>query len=309
MDRIGTSGQTTSDEAAAGSPLAVRSGPRRIGMLARILVLVIAVAGVATSAVVSIVLLQRTNTLESSVADLTAAAARIDSLTDRLGLAEADLAQADREIEDLDRDLARLNDESAERNERELDVRKVADKARRSVVTVLCGDGIGSGFAIDVSDPPAGYRTAILTNFHVVHECTFTAGPSVEVRQGERTFDAMLGSGTEEDDLAVVWIDTPVPVLTPGVLPKVGDPVLAIGSPYGFEGSVTTGLISKIHPDMYQTDAAINPGNSGGPLLDRRGEVLGVNSFTVGELGGVNLALRMKVLCKRLFERGCEGTA
>lgn len=90
---------------------------------------------------------------------------------------------------------------------------------------------------------------------------------------------------------------------------SVGDPVIAIGSPFGLEGSVTTGIVSRIEDDWYQTSALINPGNSGGPLLDREGRVLGINTLSVGGGGsGIGAAIRLKVTCKVIFNDYCTFT-
>lgn len=149
----------------------------------------------------------------------------------------------------------------------------------------LKSDGVGSGFIIS-SD---GY---ILTNEHVV------AG-SIEVvvtLPDLREYRAKVVGSDKRSDVAVVKIDTPD--LLPAV--RIGDPralnvgewVLAIGSPYGFENTVTAGIISAKQRDtgsyvnFIQSDVAINPGNSGGPLINMRGEVVGVNSQIYSRSGG-----------------------
>lgn len=150
------------------------------------------------------------------------------------------------------------------------------------------GGAQGSGFVLD----DIGH---IVTNFHVVQgaasiEVVFTSGLIVE---GEVV-------GTDADsDLAIVLVDIPVEELHPLALGdsdevKVGQIVVAIGNPFGFNSTMTTGIVSglgrtgdSLNPsesgvffaagDLIQTDAAINPGNSGGPLLNLEGEVIGIN--------------------------------
>ncbi len=145
------------------------------------------------------------------------------------------------------------------------------------------GVATGSGFVLDKD----GY---ILTNAHVVDEAT-----EVQVRFGkEDPIDAKLVGKDLSTDLAVIKVDpgdaklTPVPLGDSGRI-KVGDPTIAIGNPFGYDGTVTTGIVSAVQrqidapnnfsiSNVIQTDAAINPGNSGGPLLDGAGRVIGINS-------------------------------
>ena len=147
--------------------------------------------------------------------------------------------------------------------------------------------GTGSGVVVD----SAGY---VLTNYHVIHgadKITVTL-PSNSI------FPAAVIGTDQQSDLAVLKInaDEPLPFAQIGDSEKVkvGDWVLAIGSPFGLEKSVTAGIVSAtgrvvptgIFGDYIQTDAAINPGNSGGPLVNTRGEVVGINSFITTRSGG-----------------------
>ena len=141
--------------------------------------------------------------------------------------------------------------------------------------------GQGSGFILDKS----GH---ILTNYHVVADARL-----VEVTLSDKhKYKARIVGRDQGHDLAMLQIDAPN--LTPAVLASshdlvVGQKVFAIGNPFGLSGTMTTGIISAIrsirgpqgHPieNAIQTDAAINPGNSGGPLLNSRGEVIGINSM------------------------------
>ena len=149
----------------------------------------------------------------------------------------------------------------------------------------------GSGFVIDE-------QGHIVTNAHVVdgaESITVTFANGDEVK-------ATLVGQDDSTDLAVIDVDVPASELEPLELAssagvQVGDPVVAIGSPFGYEGSVTAGIVSALGrtidaPNGYaisralQTDAAINHGNSGGPLLDSSGRVIGVNAQIVSESGG-----------------------
>jgi S1-C subfamily serine protease len=157
----------------------------------------------------------------------------------------------------------------------------------------------GSGFVID-SD---GH---IVTNEHVVDNAE-----SVSVRfWNGNSYKASVVGSDPSTDLAVIKVDAPQSIMHPLTLGdsssvKVGDPVVAIGSPFGLEETVTSGIVSAVHRQMQapnqftindsiQTDAAINHGNSGGPLLNSAGEVIGVNAQIAGDTGanvGIGFAI------------------
>jgi putative serine protease PepD len=149
----------------------------------------------------------------------------------------------------------------------------------------------GSGFVYDS-------KGDIVTNEHVVDGAT-----AVKVKlQSGKTYTAKVLGSDASTDLAVIRIDAPASELKPLALAdsaavEVGDGVVAIGSPFGLVGTVTTGIVSALDRQMeapnnftingaIQTDAAINHGNSGGPLLDLNGKVIGVNSQIQSDSGG-----------------------
>src|SRR5438067_385902 len=156
--------------------------------------------------------------------------------------------------------------------------------------------GVGSGFIVD----PKG---VILTNYHVVEGMT---GIMVKLQSGEQLRGTVIGTD-EETDVAVVKVnagrDLPAVALGNSDDAQVGDWVLAIGSPFGLEQTVTAGIISTKERQtdqgasfrrFIQTDAAINRGNSGGPLVNMRGEVIGINSqiaTSTGDYNGIGFAL------------------
>jgi serine protease Do len=146
--------------------------------------------------------------------------------------------------------------------------------------------GVGSGFIVQADG-------VILTNAHVVEGV-----PEVTVRLTDRReFKGKVLGADKATDIAVVKIDaknlTAVRLGDPAKI-RVGEWVLAIGSPYGFENTVTAGIVSgtsRSLPDgtyvpFIQTDAAVNPGNSGGPLFNLKGEVIGINSQIYSQTGG-----------------------
>jgi hypothetical protein len=222
---------------------------------------------------------------------------RADRLADELRRARADLTILREEFGAMRRQLGAITGRLPP------DVPELIGKVRRAVVTVeVPGHGIGSGFAIE-ADLPDGFRTAILTSEHVVHGAVVEGSTSVLVTQGTRTVRARLGEWDEGNDLALLYVKprlAPIPWFTEGNEPRVGDFVVAIGSPLGLELSTTVGVISKLFNETIQTDAAINPGNSGGPLLNRFGEVLGINTFSLRGARGIGFALRIDRACEAI---------
>jgi putative serine protease PepD len=172
-----------------------------------------------------------------------------------------------------------------------LSVQSVYRLARKGVVKVQSQRGQGSGFVYDAD----GH---VVTNQHVVDGATSL---TVTLWNG-KTYDAQVVGTDASTDLAVLKIDAPASELFPLALGdwskvSVGDAVVAIGSPYGLDETVTSGIVSALHREMQspngfaidnsiQTDAAINHGNSGGPLLDAHGKVIGVNAQIESDSGG-----------------------
>ncbi len=183
------------------------------------------------------------------------------------------------------------------------DVPAIVARARESIVTVELTNGVlGSGFAVDL-EPDPGFTSVIATNYHVVKDALRPNGPEVYVNQDGTRHPAEVTAWDRRNDLAVVDVAADVPALEWAIHhdhePSVGDFVVAIGSPSGLAGTSTTGVVSQLYPNYVQIDAAINPGNSGGPLLNKFGEVLGVNTFKLqGE--NLNFAVRVEVLCEAI---------
>lgn len=152
--------------------------------------------------------------------------------------------------------------------------------------------GVGSGFILT----PDGY---IMTNAHVVDG----ADEMLVTLTDKREFKARLVGADKRTDVAVVKIDTTgLPAVRIGDVNrlKVGEWVMAIGSPFGLENTVTAGIVSAKQRDtgeyiqFIQTDVAVNPGNSGGPLINMRGEVVGINSQILsrtGSFAGISLSI------------------
>jgi serine protease Do len=148
-------------------------------------------------------------------------------------------------------------------------------------------NGVGSGFIIDNNG-------TILTNYHVVNNAQKV---SVTLSDG-KSYDAKVIGKDEKTDIAVIKIDVgrDLPAVTLGDSDRleVGEWVMAIGNPFGLDHTVTSGIVSAKgrqigagpYDNFIQTDASINPGNSGGPLLNLRGEVVGINTAIFSQSGG-----------------------
>lgn len=170
-------------------------------------------------------------------------------------------------------------------------------------------EGRGSGVVWDKNG-------IILTNEHVIHG----ANEIMVTFQNEQTYPAVVKGVDPISDLAVLQVKAEN--LTPAVLGdsellKIGQPVIAVGSPYHFQQTVTYGVISgrgrnlsdqsKDFQDLLQTDAAINPGNSGGPLVNLKGEVIGINTAIIPYAQGIGFAIpinTVKNVANQLIEKG-----
>jgi S1-C subfamily serine protease len=165
------------------------------------------------------------------------------------------------------------------------------------------GTATGSGFLIDTE----GH---LITNSHVVDGAS-----DVEVTLGtsDESYPAKIVGNDPATDVALLEVDAPKDQLHPLALAdssqvEVGDPVVAIGNPFGLDNTVTTGIVSAVQrqiqapngfsiSQVIQTDAAINPGNSGGPLIDMDGRVIGINSQiqTGGSSGNVGIGFAVPI--------------
>ncbi len=185
---------------------------------------------------------------------------------------------------------------------------KIFSLVQNSVVLITTDLGQGSGFVYD----DAGH---IITNYHVIEGASTIQVTFVD---GSITRASVVGEDLYSD-LAVVKVNTAVATLYPVALGNslelvVGEPVVAIGNPFGLSDTMTAGIVSQLGRelsapggyvivDVVQVDAAINPGNSGGPLVNVNGEVVGVNTAIVSESGtfaGIGFAIPSETVRREL---------
>ena len=176
---------------------------------------------------------------------------------------------------------------------------EIYDQIKHSVVLIQTEAGLGSGFIYDNT----GY---IITNYHVIEDANTI---QVTFLDGNITGASKVGEDPYSD-LAVIKVNLQVTTLHPVILGNssnltVGEPVAAIGNPFGLSDTITAGIVSALERtmdapggytiiDVIQVDAAINPGNSGGPLVNLAGQVVGINTAIISETGtfaGVGFAI------------------
>lgn len=184
----------------------------------------------------------------------------------------------------------------------------VVDRVGPAVVSIQVepqgeSNGMRQGAGSGVIVTPDGY---VVTNAHVVQN---TQAVGVQLTDGRKLIGHTVGRD-QASDLALIRIDTnklPFAVLGDSQRLKVGQLVVAIGNPYGFQNTVSTGVVSalgrtlradtgRMIDDVIQSDVALNPGNSGGPLADSHGRVMGINTAMIMGAQGISLALPAKTV-------------
>ncbi len=173
-------------------------------------------------------------------------------------------------------------------------------------------DVSGSGFVYNLS----GYGMVVCTNYHVI-EGVDPPSLTVTFRDGNSYLATRLGEDPYSD-FAVLLVDAPeeefkpLPIVSSSLL-KVGDLVIAVGNPYGLTGSMTTGIVSQLgrtitepmtggYPiaDVIQISTPINPGNSGGPLLNSKGQVVGITTAVITESQGIGFAIPSDTILREI---------
>ena len=195
------------------------------------------------------------------------------------------------------------------------DVDALIFEVEQSVVLIEC-EGWGTGFAMNNDIETAGFKTSIVTNHHVIEDC-IDDNDKIVVRTGpeHKGLPAVkLLRWDEENDLAILEIDEELPILLGADnyaargwwTMAMGNPVdLNYTEPQVLTNSTTFGYISYVLGKEYNyTSATINGGNSGGPLVNSRGELIGVNTLAAAstEDGVWNIAVDVAILCEKLIE-------
>ncbi|MDQ3823803.1 MAG: S1C family serine protease, partial [Actinomycetota bacterium] len=219
---------------------------------------------------------------------------------------QGEVAKLRREVAALsgrdERLAGRLNSAERTLERREVGIAPIAARVLRSVFTVETDSGWGSGFVAWQE----GGATYLVTAHHVV-DGQLGAGVTISRKGGSwaGTIDAV----DPKNDLALIRISGKPAGAKPlwqqvggRGRPKAGDELILIGSPFGLQGTVTTGVVSRVTRNEIQTDAAANPGNSGGPAIDKQGRIVGVLVSGVNPALGQNLnfAVPIERVCTRL---------
>lgn len=205
-----------------------------------------------------------------------------------------------------DRSIARLQAEVdllVARASSQPDWAEVAAHVEPAVFTIATEAGLGSGWVVR----SGATGSDLLTNFHVVADALASGSHSVRVQQADRTLAGDVTRVDSTDDLAVVHVQVRLVSLAIAVArPRLGESVMAVGSPLGLGGTISVGLVSGFRSidgsDWVQFSAPISPGNSGGPVVDTRGEVVGIASGKyVGDgVEALGFAIPVSVACASL---------
>lgn len=191
------------------------------------------------------------------------------------------------------------------------DLGSLIEKVRASTVTILCRESQGSGWVLDLGDVADDsneeaieldrkYPNEVITNHHVIEDCVDTPR-KVRAQTGPEEFDAYLYSWDEENDLALVAITQDVPYLEVSEKPEPGWWAMAVGTPYGLEGSISIGNVMNLEGFEVYATSPLNSGNSGGPMVNSLGQVMGTSTATlIGEDDPQdwNIAMGIPALCE-----------
>lgn len=173
-----------------------------------------------------------------------------------------------------------------------LDPTAIVADAQGSVFTLVAGGWQGSAFVISSDDT----SSRLVTNFHVVRSLWTKGLRAVVIRNGDASFNGSIVDVRPEVDLAFVEVPGSLPALEAASgSPDVGEPIVVLGSPFGYGGSVSTGVVSALRTRYVQFSAPISPGSSGGPVLDADGHVIGVAAAKVEGRGAEGLSFAVPI--------------
>ena len=179
-----------------------------------------------------------------------------------------------------------------------LDTEELVTLAKQGVVTIALPNGNGTGFVVKHENN----KTVLITNNHVI---SGVEEAKVLWSDGTEDIANVVLNGHDDSPLSDVALmevvgEEGVPLPVASSSPNIGSEVIAIGAPSGLQFSVSRGIVSSLREDgnIVQTDAAVNPGNSGGPLVDKKGCVVGMNTFIMKQTEGINFAVGHTILDK-----------
>lgn len=232
------------------------------------------------------------NQLESEIEELnTKNQNQFSEITENLLNTKQDVQTLGTQLTSISDDFEQLGEEFSElKSSVSADFSGIVEDAIKSVVTIGTNVGQGSGFVIEDS----GY---IVTNYHVIEGAT---AASVYTYDGNTHQVSLIGYNANMDVALLKIESTSYPELDLADSDDItqAEKVIAIGNPYGLSFSVSEGIVSAIHREgpnglsiYIQTTAELNSGNSGGPLIDKNGEVIGMNNFKLSEGEGLGFAL------------------
>ncbi|MBI3430395.1 MAG: serine protease [Actinobacteria bacterium] len=187
------------------------------------------------------------------------------------------------------------------------DLVSLSSSLTKSVVTVLCGNSLGTGWSINAdlssANLSSGFKSYIITNHHVISECKTNRDISI-VLSDQTKVGAYVYAWDEANDVAGVLTSTSIaPLNWRGASPEQGWWSGVIGSPLGFPGVLTTGIVSSVNGSKFTgtTTAPINPGNSGGPVFDRTGRVIGLATAKYIDSEGFGIFQGTPLLCLKIL--------
>jgi len=229
---------------------------------------------------------------------------QIDALQRRLNLVTArvatDVTKASSELNALSSRISALEAAAAS----QLDPTTIARQSLGSVFTIEVRSPIGSSLGSSFVVASGNGSSTLITNFHVVQNVWVEGRDDVKVVQGDRSYPGTIANVSQAADLAAVKVPAILPVLKlDKALPAVGDPVIVIGSPYGLQGTVATGIVSARRDSLIQFSAPVSPGDSGGPLLSASGAVVGVtvSKVATSSAEGLSFAVPTSTVCRTVI--------
>ena len=255
--------------------------------------------------------------LAFSIVAILLSLAAIGSAEDSPEVSETATTVALSDTSNTDDELREDSSENADLYLPPSDLEGFISNVAESLVLIECGDSSGTGFAFDIEGFDVGYKTFVVTNHHVIKDC-IDRPDALTVSFGEgykETTKSQIFNYDEENDLSLVQVEAELPVLVEAKLfAKQGWWSMAIGNPLGDQellfNATTFGNIVGVENERYNfTSAIINPGNSGGPLVNSRGELIGINTFSWAstEDGVANIAVDSGMLCEKVL--ACEGNS